>query len=886
MSLREIVDQCNDLRINFNDIRIAPHGLVTRGGQGERDLAFVVSSPNEDPASASRPLAVKRMHLDGGNNTTRSFTGFTHEVGLLKRVSHPNIVKLAGFVEAEGDGIAWLVLPWERNGNLHEFIASADWEIPECISLIRDVAEGIAYLHAQRPPICHGDLKAENILINVDCRALITDFGSARLLELNAPSSADAEPGAGGDDGSESDNDCPDPLTVEFSRSSGSLVLTGPEYSLRWAAPEVLVDENLGLPSDIWAFGWICWEVLTKDVPFTQVQHTGSIVSRIVTGRLPAIEDDTQQPQVLALCDLMMNCWKQTPEERPSASQCQENLQGMTSTQPSPTLRGSNREVRSTALLLKLGEMHWAQGNIESAMHSYREALDLARRTQDLKVIGAGLLGLADVFRRMSRTSDAEEHTSEALKIFNHIGNDWGVARSYLGLARVQHMLSKHFEAEQHLSKALEVYARIQDQSGLVMALEELGDVCQAQLKFPEAIKYLFHTVEVYKGVGNQVGQGNTLIRLGNIYRVLSRYKEADLLFREALNVFTRVGNLEGRGNALFGLANLRSMQSSVSEAESLYSEAIQIYEQLGDKVGETCALNGLGEACRARSRFHEAEAAFSRALEISTRIGNELEKGKATIGLGKTYRVQSKYAEAQNAFSSALEVYRRIGDDVGRVNALNGLGEASLGSLKYSEANASFSEALAVSDSLNYELGRGNALLGLGHTNRAQEMYPAAEAFFVRALEVYTRIENVTGKAHSLHELGRTYVVQNKYPQAEMCLSEAMEYFRRSGQGIPTAGTLISLGQISMALQDTRAAEERWIEARKLFSSIGHTEGEIAAEKFLAQIFQMRNASRGCRFHIILAFTCFGVALVAWSATLREWLYTLWLPFRRIADK
>ncbi|KAG8935226.1 hypothetical protein FRC01_005482 [Tulasnella sp. 417] len=863
-------------RFNLNSIRIAPHGSVTRGGQGEVALGSAAASLEDGSANASRPLAVKKLHLGEGVNTAKDFTAFSNELGLLRCISHPNIASSVGFFEAESGVIAGLVSAWEPNGNLHEFIASGNWESPECISLIQDVMEGVAYLHPREPPICHGDLKSLNILINSSYRAIITDFVSARLQYLDAPSSGNAGSETGSDGESESG---PDPLTVEYSTATDTLLFTGPESSLRWAAPEVLTNENRSLASDIWACGWIAWEVLTEHLPFphTQTQYTGSSVSRSFTGRLPAIQDDSQRSHVQTLCDLMMDCWKQSPEDRPSSLDCRESVH----------LMGNSHNIRSTNLLLKLGEMYWAEGNIESAMHSFREVLDLARRTRDLKVTGAGLLGLADVFRRLSRTSDAEEHTSEALKIFTRIRDDWGVARCYLGLAQVQHILSKYLEAEQLYAKALEVYTQIQDHEGALKVLDGLGEVCQAQFKYLDAIKYLSDTVNVYKGVGNELGQGNTLIRLGNIYRALSRYKEADFLFLEALNIFTRLGNLGARGNAFFELANLRSLQSNAPEAETLYLQAVHIYEQLKDQVGEARALNGLGEACRAQSRLYEAEGAFSRASAICNRIGNDPEQGKAMLGLGKIYRVQFKYAEARDTFNRALEVCRRTGDDMGRANALNGLGEVSLGYSKYPEAIVSFSEALAVSDSLNYDVGRGNALLGLGHSNRAQEMYPAAEAFFVRALEVYTRMENVTGKAHALNELGRAYVVQSKYPQAEICFSDAMDYFRQSGQQVPTASTLISLGQISMALQDTRTAEERWTEARKLFTVVGHKDGTVAAEKFLSQVWQARNAGRGSRFHLALVFTCFGAVLAAWSAVkYQASLYYLLFRFRRIADQ
>lgn len=52
--------------------------------------------------------------------------GFTHE----------NIIKLIGFVEDLAKGCAWIVLAWEPNGNVSEFLATGTWEIPERISLV------------------------------------------------------------------------------------------------------------------------------------------------------------------------------------------------------------------------------------------------------------------------------------------------------------------------------------------------------------------------------------------------------------------------------------------------------------------------------------------------------------------------------------------------------------------------------------------------------------------------------------------------------------------------------------------------------------------------------------------------------------------------------
>lgn len=61
---------------------------------------------------------------------------FANELDLLSELKHSNIVRLVGFIEKSEDGIAWLLLRWEENGNLREFIHSQSWVIPERLSLV------------------------------------------------------------------------------------------------------------------------------------------------------------------------------------------------------------------------------------------------------------------------------------------------------------------------------------------------------------------------------------------------------------------------------------------------------------------------------------------------------------------------------------------------------------------------------------------------------------------------------------------------------------------------------------------------------------------------------------------------------------------------------
>ncbi|KIO17264.1 hypothetical protein M407DRAFT_85170, partial [Tulasnella calospora MUT 4182] len=208
-----------------------------------------------------------------------------HEVGLLNGLSHEKVVRLVGFVEEVKEGVAWMVFSWEKNGNLREFIRSEKWELPERTSLINDVAKGLSYIHGRDPPICHGDLKSLNILVNSQNRGVITDFGSARTAAEVAP-------------------------------SGDFITMTGPAWTVRWAAPELLEGDLPGLASDIWALGWICWEAVTGSFPFDK-ENDFAVVLRITKGDLPTIENDYQLKQIKALCSLMRDCWKLNTSERP-----------------------------------------------------------------------------------------------------------------------------------------------------------------------------------------------------------------------------------------------------------------------------------------------------------------------------------------------------------------------------------------------------------------------------------------------------------------------------------------------------------------------------------------------------------------------------------------
>ncbi|KAG9025792.1 hypothetical protein FS837_004815 [Tulasnella sp. UAMH 9824] len=284
---QELDNQPSILRIGHEIT--SPKDTINEGpGSGDRNthLNGDIENPDvnlgEDEGTGSRIINGDRHQKqeEAGNNpgsTNEEQNGYGQtskpkvgdgESEFLAELSHPNIVTLEGFVEELSQQKVWLVFPWEEHGNLRDFLASGEWEIPERISLIWDVTVGLEYLHKQEPPIYHGDLKSLNILVDSECHALITDFGSARRLEYGH---INKQPGGNQDPdkpraATTDHNTVEEHITLEafFSATASTITLTGSSYTLRWAAPELLQDDKPCLQSDVWALGWIAYEVQTN----------------------------------------------------------------------------------------------------------------------------------------------------------------------------------------------------------------------------------------------------------------------------------------------------------------------------------------------------------------------------------------------------------------------------------------------------------------------------------------------------------------------------------------------------------------------------------------------------------------------------------------------
>ncbi|KIM84883.1 hypothetical protein PILCRDRAFT_817698 [Piloderma croceum F 1598] len=240
-----------------------------------------------------------RQDVDG----VRARKRLNREVYVWHRLDHLNVARMFGTSYHMGARPA-IVLEWYQNGNASEYLKknpNADRKM-----LIHDTARGLNYLHTLNPPIVHGDLKGNNVLITRACRAVLTDFGLSQVIEdLKGPS------------------------------GNTTTMVQG---SIRWQAPEIVLDDEnnqklqLTFPSDVWSFACTAYELLTGNLPYHNRLRDFSVIQDHIHGVKPGAPDTNiiyaPGPQD-KIWELLDRCWSYQPYMRPLMKDVEAEMENM-----------------------------------------------------------------------------------------------------------------------------------------------------------------------------------------------------------------------------------------------------------------------------------------------------------------------------------------------------------------------------------------------------------------------------------------------------------------------------------------------------------------------------------------------------------------------------
>lgn len=182
-----------------------------------------------DEIDSNRLVALKVIPLQRGMNV--DIASFEREAGVAASLSHAHIVPILGFGHTKA--LLWYSMEYVKGRSLADLIReSGRMDLETCRKILEQVASALDYLH--RRNVTHGNVKPENILVDADRWAMVSD---ACVMNSLRPTS---------DQGN-------------------ARVLTGsPEYM----APEQFRARSVGASADQYSLGVVAYECLSGNLPF------------------------------------------------------------------------------------------------------------------------------------------------------------------------------------------------------------------------------------------------------------------------------------------------------------------------------------------------------------------------------------------------------------------------------------------------------------------------------------------------------------------------------------------------------------------------------------------------------------------------------------------
>ncbi len=207
-----------------------------------------------------RDVSIKLMRLDMRDNQAVR-RRFENEISATTALVHPNIIQVYDY--GEDGGSQYLVTEYVEGMDLKRYIAERQpIPVTRVIEIMSDILSGVAEAH--KNGIVHRDLKPQNILIDLNGQAKITDFGIARA-------------------------------QTSFGMTQTNTAIG----SVHYMAPEQVKGDIATVRSDIYSLGIMLYEMLTGHVPFDG-ETAVAVAVKHTQDPMPSIRDfDPRMPQAL-----------------------------------------------------------------------------------------------------------------------------------------------------------------------------------------------------------------------------------------------------------------------------------------------------------------------------------------------------------------------------------------------------------------------------------------------------------------------------------------------------------------------------------------------------------------------------------------------------------
>lgn len=215
----------------------------------------------------------------------------------------------------------------------------------------------------------------------------------------------------------------------------------------------------------------------------------------------------------------------------------------------------------------------------------------------------------------------SEELFKESLKLWEQLGDPFGLSRALNYLGALAWMWGDLEKANDYYERAIAISQGLEDRTYLAHPLNNLALIANLQGDFLRAHELMSQALAIHEEAGDLANTAHTLINLGEIALYLEHNEECKEYYNRGLAIFKDTGFRFGIAWALECLAEAALVENNLVEAGKLSEEALDIFQEISNQRGVATALYGKGCVALRKGKLAEAQSFLLESLEISHQL-------------------------------------------------------------------------------------------------------------------------------------------------------------------------------------------------------------------------------------------------------------------------